>query len=179
MTKRILIIVVSAIVGVISYWLISPLFIDVEVQDELPTNTLPINPDPVESQIIDSPELESPEDAANETSEPTSLPNTPADRVFPIVDTRGHPASGEIRVVVTPDEQIIRYENYDGTNGPDLKVYLASDLDATEIVDLGPSRASKGNINYSVPLDVDIDDYPYVLTWCEAFGVLFDYAKIN
>ena len=37
----------------------------------------------------------------------------------------------------------------------------------------------KGDIIYGLPMDVDLDDYKYVLTWCEAFGVLFDYAEIK
>lgn len=176
--KRLLIILISGAAGAFAWWTLSPLFFDKEVDDALPTRTLPVNPIPVESEVVTEPELESPEDSANETSEPTSLPSVPAERLSPIVGTRGHSASGNIRIVVTPDEQIVRYENYDGTNGPDLEIYLAKDLDANEFLNLGPSRANKGNINYSVPLDVDIDDYKYVLTWCEAFGVLFDYSEI-
>ncbi|MFT5037134.1 MAG: hypothetical protein ACI9VM_000709 [Candidatus Azotimanducaceae bacterium] len=177
MLKKILITIIATGIGAFAYWTISPLFIDKELDDALPKAVLPVNPNPVET--VTEIELESEADSINQTSTPTELPEVPAERIFPITDTRGHPASGDVRIVVTPDEQIIRYENYDGTNGPDLKIYLASDLEANEFIDLGPSKANKGNINYSVPLDIDIDDYPYVLTWCEAFGVLFDYAEIN
>lgn len=111
----------------------------------------------------------------------TDEPDVPMARndVFPIVDTRGHPASGDIRVVSDGTQSIVRYENYDGTNGPDLFVYLAKDLDAEEFVDLGRARGNRGNINYEVPADIDVNEYKYVMTWCRAFGVLFDYAEIN
>jgi len=98
---------------------------------------------------------------------------------FPIVGTKKYPASGFIRVIETPEEQIIRYEEYNGTIGPDLYVYLAKDLDATEFIDLGLLRSNSGSINYGVPLDVDLNEYTYVLTWCKSCGILYDYAKIN
>ena len=67
----------------------------------------------------------------------------------------------------------MRYENYAGTNGPDLRVCLADDLNATNFVDLGRAKGNKGNINYSIPDEVDVADYKYVLTWCRAFSALF------
>jgi len=98
---------------------------------------------------------------------------------FPITATAVHPATGAIKVFESADSTTVRYENYDGTNGPDLHVYLAKDLEANEFIDLGKARGNRGNINYEVPAGVDIGEYPYVLTWCKAFGVLFDYAHIN
>lgn len=185
--KKILIIAVGLAVAAFLYWTISPLFITKEVNDEL---------DPEILRMIESEELETQEEnpdfpveevpstdsAVNEiveTSTPTEAPRTTTEGPFPIVDTRTHPASGDVRLIRTPEETIVRYENYEGTNGPDLYVYLAKDLDAEEFVDLGRAKGNKGNINYSVPDDIDIDEYQYVMTWCRAFGVLFDYALIN
>lgn len=111
---------------------------------------------------------------------PTSLASEVfRDDVFPISDTRGHPATGNVRVTKTETGTTVRYENYDGTNGPDLFVYLAKDLDAKEFVSFGRARGNKGNINYEVPEGIDVSEYRYVMTWCKAFGVLFDYAEIN
>lgn len=98
---------------------------------------------------------------------------------FPIIDTPAHPATGVVRVAKTADSTIVRFENYDGTNGPDLRIYLAKDIKASEFIDLGPAKGNQGNINYDVPESINLEEYPYVLTWCKAFGVLFDYAKIQ
>lgn len=179
MIKYVLITILVALAGLFAWWTLSPLFIDVEVHDELPTNTLPPDQNAPEEEKLTGPELESTNDSIARDTALTELPETSTERLYPIAHTPGHSATGNIRVVETPEEKIIRYEDYDGTNGPDLKIYLSKDLDANDFIDLGPSRANKGNVNYSVPLDVDIDAYQYVLTWCEAFGVLFDYAKIN
>lgn len=153
------IIVVGTILGVIAaaaWWAFSPLLFNVEVHDELPILDQTVN--------IDT------EDHAVE-----SMASGP----FPIIETSGHPASGSLRIIKTHEGSIVRYENYEGTNGPDLKIYLANDLEATEYVSLGGAKGNIGNINYAVPSNIDIMDYRYVLTWCEAFGVLFDYAEIN
>lgn len=175
--RRIVIIIVAAAAGIFAWWAFSPLLFDVEVNDELPSNTRQETDVPTPEQVTETTDTETETDVVN-TEEPEAAAE-PGERVYPITGTTGHPASGNIRVALTPEEKIVRYENYEGTNGPDLKIYLAKDLEANEYIDLGPSRANKGNINYSVPMNIDVDDYQYVLTWCEAFGVLFDYAEIN
>lgn len=151
--KKIFVLVVLVLTASVSYILISPLFITVTVNDVVPIPT--------------------PSEAPTATSEPTTA------RVYPITDTAAHPATGTIRLIESPTETIVRFENYQGTNGPDLFVYLAKDLEATEFISLGRARGNEGNINYSVPEGVDLADYPYVLTWCRTFGVLFDYAEIG
>lgn len=95
-----------------------------------------------------------------------------------VTGTSGHPASGTARVVVAENKKYIRYENFKTLNGPDLYVYLAKDTDAAEYISLGRVRATEGNINYEVPAGVDVSQYHYVLTWCKAFGVLFNYADL-
>lgn len=97
----------------------------------------------------------------------------------PIIDTPAHPASGTVRIIEADGAHFVRYENFKTINGPDLYVYLAKDLSATEFIDLGRLRATEGNVNYEIPSGVNIDDYPYVLTWCKAFGVLFNSARIT
>lgn len=95
-----------------------------------------------------------------------------------VVGTPAHPASGVVRVLEAAGKTFVRYENYETINGPDIFVYLAKDLDARDFVNLGRVKATKGSANYEVPPGVDIGEYRYVLTWCRAFGVLFNYADV-
>lgn len=97
----------------------------------------------------------------------------------PIMGTSGHPASGTARVVHGDDASYLRYENFKTINGPDLYVYLATDLDAKDFVNLGELKATEGNVNYEIPVGVDLNKYHYALVWCEQFGVLFNYADIS
>ncbi len=100
-------------------------------------------------------------------------------RVAQVVDTHAHPASGVVRILKADGKTYVRYENYETINGPDIYVYLAKDLDAKEFVSLGRVKATAGNVNYEVPEGVEVSEYRYVLTWCKAFGVLFNYADVG
>ena len=190
--KKIVIIIAALSVTAFAWWTISPLFINKTVEDTLPEDVrVLLENDSVSPQKEEGNPLET---SKGLLSEDTSIPSrqpvvAPESEVplqptvlgpFTIEDTPGHSASGAVRVINTPDEgAIVRYENYKGTNGPDLYVYLAKDLDATEFVSLGRAKGNVGNINYEVPNDIDLSEYKYVMTWCKAFGVLFDYSEIK
>ena len=73
----------------------------------------------------------------------------------------------------------MRFENFESINGPELHIYLASSLSDKDIVDLGPIRGTKGNINYKVDASVDTAKYRYVLVWCKPFKILFSYAELR
>ena len=104
--------------------------------------------------------------------------STVVSQVAPVVATAGHPAEGIAKIIETEGKQYLRYENFETLNGPDLYVYLAKTPDAKEFIDLGLLRATEGNVNYEIPAGVDPKDYPYALTWCKQFGVLFNSAKL-
>lgn len=165
-------------VGAFLWWLISPMFIDEVREDSLPPEVEQALA-PTSSRTADEDTASNTTSSPTETSSTNDAPSTFIDGPFPIFGTPSHPASGEVEVIYSPEETLVRYKNYDGTNGPDLKVYLATDLEATEFLSLGDARGNKGTLIYGVPLDVDLDDYRYILTWCEAFNELFDYAEIQ
>lgn len=190
--KKLLLIIFVVVIVWIAYYLISPLFITVEVQEELPDN---IVTEKVEDNLaVDVPsgveklteeekeEMEKQEDefidVEVEVIEP--MPEDVIPTAFTIMHTAGHPAEGTVRILETTDGgTIIRYEDFSTINGPQLHLYLAKDLEANEFVDLGPVKGTKGNINYEVPEDVDISEYKYVMYWCVPFRVLFNFAEIN
>ena len=149
--------IAGAIVGisiiVFGYYVLSPLFRNVRVDEALP-----------ESKRMEVQTKEDPQPQAVSTS---------------VVGTTGHPASGTARIVEVDDKTYIRYENFKTINGPDLYVYLATDLEAKEFVNLGTLKATEGNVNYEIPAGTDISKYRYTLVWCKAFGVLFNYADIS
>ena len=179
--KWILIIVVVVIVGGIAYYAISPLFNNIEVQDELPENIVDGNLSEEEQvemeRQIEEANAEGPIEMDEEMPQSASpAPTTSA--TFTIMGTAGHPASGIVRVIQTTSGQIIRYENFETINGPDLHVYLAKDFDAHEYIDLGPIKGTSGSINYEVPAGTNLSEYRYVMYWCVPFGVLFNYAEL-
>jgi len=91
-----------------------------------------------------------------------------------------HDAQGDAYTIpLESNSNILRLENFKSTNGPDLYVYLSTDDNASEFINLGELKANKGNQNYEIPKDVDISKYNKVLIWCKAFGVLFGSAELS
>ena len=93
---------------------------------------------------------------------------------------QAHEVSGTAVLLKNPDgSKTLRFENFSTVNGPNLHVYLASDLSASDYIDLGPITATKGNANYSVPAGTDLNKYRLALVWCVPFKVLFSYAVLS
>ncbi|MGB4942575.1 MAG: DM13 domain-containing protein [Candidatus Moraniibacteriota bacterium] len=165
--KTFLIISVSIILIGIAWYGLSPLFDTKVVNDPAP-----------EKGATTEDALLVADDAAKNPRQETDVITPPSKRI-PIVDTPAHPASGFVRIVKDGDQTIIRYEDYKTINGPDVRIYLANDLQAADYINLGPIKGTEGNINYTVPAGVDIARYRYVLTWCEDFSVLFNTADLS
>ncbi len=186
--KKIIIVIGGVVVLGVAYYLISPLFRDVMVNEEIPENVISEDGN-VQSgaENLSSEELE---DMSKQMEEMNSTTPPPVDegmpetadsesKTFPVMGTSGHPASGTVRVLHTTSGAVIRYENFSTINGPNLNVYLSADLRANDYIDLGPIKGTQGNINYEIPEGTDLDKYRYVMYWCVPFRVLFNYADIG
>lgn len=92
---------------------------------------------------------------------------------------RIHGVEGSALLIVDDSQKIVRFENFETDNGPQLRIYLSADLGASDFVDLGPIKATKGNVNYLVPTGTNTQKYRYILVWCKPFGVLFSYAELK
>ena len=92
---------------------------------------------------------------------------------------KAHHVEGKALLIENEGKKIVRFENFDTLNGPALYIYLSSDLSDDDFVDLGPIKATKGNINYEVPVGTNTDKYNKVLVWCRPFKVLFSYAELK
>ena len=91
-----------------------------------------------------------------------------------------HEVSGSVKMWGLPNEKrILRFEDLDTVNGPDLYIYLATDTSASDFVDLGKIKATRGNINYDIPAGTDLQKYDNVLIWCKQFKVLFSYGELS
>ena len=83
--------------------------------------------------------------------------------------------------------RILRFEDFEVLNGPDLHVYLAPlspipDTVGVELegaVDLGELKGNIGDQNYVLPPDLDLDSFVSVVIWCVPFRVPFNAATLN
>lgn len=91
----------------------------------------------------------------------------------------GHTVSGEVKVYDEAGKTVVVIDPFMSQNGPDLKVYLSTDENASQYINLGALKSTTGKQSYDVTGMPDLDEYKYVLIWCEAFTVIFGKAPLN
>ena len=181
MKKLLIAVIILVIILPIAWYLISPIFRVVELNEESPQNLK------VKDSLNNM-------DAATKTEFKKQV-DSMRDKVIVMDDTmpsspkivaqgefkpRSHDVNGKaILIVESNGKKILRFEDFNTINGPALYVYLSSGLNNDDFIDLGKLNATKGNVNYDVPPGIDISKYKYVLIWCRAFGVLFSYAELS
>ena len=170
--------IVAVALGVLGIFWFGPqfLFIDREVNEELPVGT---------SQATGSP-IPAPGDEVVEKAEKTE-PSGPVTLAKGKFQGLAHSGSGTALVVELPDGRtFLRFEDLKVENGPDLKVYLSAapasgDPNAhdDEFVELGPLKGNIGNQNYEIPKSVNISRYESAVVWCKRFSVGFAAAPLE
>lgn len=88
-----------------------------------------------------------------------------------------HPTSG--KAAVNLEKTLLRFTNFKTDNGPKLLVYLATDANATEFVNLGDLKGISGDFTYSIPVNTDLTKYNMVNIWCVDFSVSFGTATLK
>lgn len=153
MTKKLLIAAGVVIVLGVAYWLISPLFIDVEVSESLT-------------------------DIEVDNAEMAQAPEIVRQGTF--VSLAGHSAEGTATLVKAGEKYYVRFEDdFEMTNGPDLFVHFGkNDAYAIE-ARLGALKGNIGSQNYEVPEGIDPLQYEDVWVWCRAFAVPFGKATLK
>jgi hypothetical protein len=105
-------------------------------------------------------------------------------------DFRGlaHETKGLAAMYQLPDgKRLLRLSNFETSNGPDVHVYLVAAEVAKDnatvkqagFIDLGSLKGNKGDQNYEVPADTDLNKYKSVSIWCARFGVNFGAATLG
>jgi len=174
--------VIAIIIGLVvlyGIWLLaSPLFINNQVDEALPGSANSGN-----LEVESEPEI--PSDDETDNSENSVEPEEDNSGDLEILyqgefmDADAvHKVSGTAKIITDGEVTYLRFEDFQSTNGPDLKVYVSEDLEANSYVSLGKLKGNIGNQNYEITEDIDFEKYDKVLIWCEAFSVLFGSAEV-
>jgi hypothetical protein len=184
---RVIVLVVPFVI--VNWWLLSPYFVDDVVDEEFSTS--------ISAQLDETPATPDPTTAPDDTAgaSPSSTPTvaeTPAETSGPVllgagqfVGLAGHSGTGDAGVFEKPDGSLVlRFENFDIENGPDLEVYLVPGADQTSLgegsIALGALEGNVGDQTYELPAGTRLAPGPYTaLVWCEAFSVEFVGATID
>jgi len=181
MNKLFTIAIVLILVGTVSVFALSPYFTESTIDEAIPTDAI-IQSEMKEDTMMEDTMME------DTMMEDTMMEDTMMEDTMPIsfvgtfigVGDGIHDAQGNAYTIPLEDgSNVLRLENFKSTNGPDLYVYLSTDDNASEFINLGELKANKGNQNYEIPDDTDFSKYNKVLIWCKAFGVLFGSAELS
>ena len=207
MNKSLLVIIAVIIVGAASVFAVSPYFTESTVDEALPTgaimqpkmedkDAMMIKDDSTvmeekammeEETMMDDKMMDETMEEESMIDEDSMMDETMEELV--VVSYAGtftgagdgiHDAQGDAYTIPLEDgSNVLRLENFQSTNGPDLFVYLSTDENASEFINLGALKANNGNQNYEIPDDTDLEKYNKVLIWCKSFSVLFGSAELS
>lgn len=102
-----------------------------------------------------------------------------------------HATTGAVQILQLADgSRVLRIEDLDTSNGPDLKVWLTDApviegtagwgvFDDGAWVDLGRLKGNQGSQNYAIPAGVDLSTLTSVSIWCDRFNVSFGAAQLS
>ena len=193
----------GAVVGVIglvvfaaiSWWLASPLFDEGErIEEDLGFQVagMATTPTPTQAPAATATAAASDDATATPTATATATPEpTQASATGELIamgeligSDSFHTASGQVLLVRGPDgEVILRFQDFEVRNGPDLFIYLTpdpgGDVHVDGAINLSEIKATSGSVNYDVPLDVDPDLFRSAVVYCRAFSVIFATATFE
>ena len=87
----------------------------------------------------------------------------------------GHGAEGSVDL----KGHSLTLANIDVDKVPDGRVYLANDANYESSVELGTLKQFSGTVKYSIPENVNPDEYNSVLIWCKKFSVEIGHANLK
>ena len=99
---------------------------------------------------------------------------------------RFHKGSGKAKLYDIPAVgRVLRFEEFQVTNGPDLRVLLATEPlptnrhDLGEYIELAPLKGNVGDQNYEIPEGTEVARFASVVIYCKPFHVVFATATLN
>ncbi len=188
--RKILLGVVGIVVLAVAWYLISPLFLNTVVDEAFPpllvpaTTTASATTPPTTAGATNTTEV-----PPGEVSTTTTTAPAPAEPVLVLSGAfqdgdDNHNGSGSASIYEINGRNVLRFEEFDVTNGPDLHVYLVENADADSLsgfgdyIDLGELKGNQGNQNYDLPSTFDAASTGGIVIWCEPFQVLFAVAPL-
>lgn len=174
--------VLAVIIGLpIAWYLLSPLWINVEVDESFPTGVAPVNAQATQAMSTAMAEPDTVMEEAMPAADMSILRQGSFYNLF-------HLGSGQAVIYQLSDgSRILRLQDFEVDNGPELHVYLfpidpvpvSIGVDIPGSVDLGRLKGNIGDQNYEIPTDLDLSQFKSVVIWCQPFKVTFIAAPLT
>ena len=185
-------VLIAIAVVAFGWWLLSPLFITKEVDEEFPLTANAVIPEGMERAEA---EMIMSTMAGMGEKVDEAMPEMPAAREPVRLKSgefrdgdRFHKGSGQALIYDLPDgSQVLRFEDLEVTNGPDLRVILTTvadpesseDVHSAGYIELDKLKGNVGNQNYPIPAGADVDSFKSVVIYCKPFRVVFAVANLR
>ena len=189
--KPVLIILVVVAIPILAFawWLLSPLFLNTTVSEEFPLSATADMPTGVTQQEAED-IMEGMAKINMDAVEP--MPDKMAEaKMLAVGEFRDgdsfHKGSGDVSLYrLVNGDAVLRFEDLDVTNGPDLHVLVSTHPDPMtkgELQDagystLGQLKGNRGDQNYELPSSVDPGSIGSVIIYCMPFHVIFSVAPL-
>lgn len=122
------------------------------------------------------------QDKASTTTPSTdsfNVANATLIRTGTFTGTRTYSVAGLVKLYEYQGKRYIRFENFTSSNGPDLKVYIATTTTASQFVNIGELKSISGTQTYLINNPPDFTQFNKVLIWCQQFSALFGSATLQ
>jgi hypothetical protein len=190
---------IGAIVAIpvlaLAWWLGSPLFLNTEVNEDFPEVAAGTQNETTTTEAMEEATTTGAQDVTTTTEAMEETTTTESDAMesgavaivmgqFEDIDNL-HQGTGTATVYELEDgSHVLRFEDFEVTNGPDLHVYLVpasnpTNDDIVDYVELGGLKGNIGNQNYEIPSDVDPMGFGSVVIYCQPFHVIFSIANLG
>jgi hypothetical protein len=98
-----------------------------------------------------------------------------------------HKGVGQATIYQLDGKRVLRFTNFETSNGPDVHVYLVATKDASDsetvkeagFVEVGALKGNVGDQNYEISSNLDLNKYRAVTIWSKRFGVNFATAPLT
>jgi hypothetical protein len=172
----------------LAWWLGSPLFLDTTVNETFPA-AAPVTTEGIEPDVQSAePDSALPSAVVATGDEETAVgPLELMAGEFVDADA-AHRGSGSATIFELEDgSRVLRFEEFEVTNGPDLHVLLVPTGDPIDrdllaevgYEDLGKLKGNVGNQNYELSDSFDLDGSWTVVIYCDPFHVVFSTAQLS
>lgn len=102
--------------------------------------------------------------------------NTPPIATGNFMPTSGIKVTGSAKIYLNGNQSEVRLEDFSISSGPDLKVYLSKNDTPTDFVNLGNLTSATV---YTIPRQVNVSSYKYVLIHCQQYSHLFAVGQLS
>lgn len=158
---------IAVCVVALAWYLGSPLFIRTTANEAFPS--------PAAAAVV--PAATAPAGCPCSPAVPVTIATGRLGYVDPI-----HNGTGNILLLRTGDDVVLRFDDVAITNAPDVHVYLSRETGGrwTEATSryVGPLKATNGSFNYALT-ERDLGSYASVVVWCRQFSVLVSWADLH